>query len=60
MLSLNCQSINAKFNKLKLFLDDVNIEHQISVIYSQESWGHKEKEMSYFSLPNYSMVFENR
>ena len=24
MLSLNCQSISAKFDKLKLFLDDVN------------------------------------
>ena len=60
MLSLNCQSINAKFDKLKLFLDDVSIEHPISVICIQESWGHEEMEMSYFSLPNYSMVFENR
>ena len=24
ILSLNCQSINAKYEKLKLFLDDVN------------------------------------
>ena len=60
MLSLNCQSINAKFDKLNLFLDDVNIEHPISVICIQESWGHEEMEMSYFSLPNYLMVFENR
>ena len=60
MLSLNCQSINAKFDKLKLCLDDVSIEHPISVICIQESWGHEEMEMSHFSLPNYSMVFENR
>ena len=60
MLSLNCQSINAKFDKLKLFLDDVSIEHPISVICIQESWGHEGMEMSYFSLPNYSMVFENK
>ena len=59
MLSLNYQSINAKFDKLKLFLDDVSIEHLISVI-CQESWGHEKMEMSYFSLPNYSMVFEKR
>ena len=26
----------------------------------QESRGHEEMEMSYFSLPNYSMVFEKR
>ena len=33
MLSLNCQSINAKFDKLKLFLDDVSIEHPISDVF---------------------------
>ena len=60
MLSLNCQSINAKYDKLKLFLDDVNKDHPISAICIQESWGHEEMEMSYFSLPNYSMVFKNR
>ena len=27
MLSLNCQSISAKFDKFKLFLDDVNNEN---------------------------------
>ena len=60
MLSLNCQRINAKYDKLKLFLDDVNKDHPISAICIQESWGHEEMEMSYFSLPNYSMVFKNR
>ena len=48
MFSLNDQSINAKFNKLKIFLDDVSIEYPISVICIQESWGHEEMEMSYF------------
>ena len=48
MFSLNGQSINAKFNKLKIFLDDVSIEYPISVICIQESWGHEEMEMSYF------------
>ena len=60
MLSLNCQSINAKFDKFKIFLDDVNKGHPIAAICIQESWGHEEMEMSYFSLPNYSMVFNNR
>ena len=32
MLSINCQSINAKFDKLKLFLDDVNTKNKISAI----------------------------
>ena len=56
----NCQSINAKFDKLKLFLGDVNKDHPILVICIQESWGHEEMEMSYFSLPNYSLVFKYR
>ena len=60
MLSLNCQSINAKFDKLKIFLDDVNKGHPIAAICIQESGGHEEMEMSYFSLPNYTMVFINR
>ena len=37
MLSLNCQSINAKFDKLKIFLDDVNKCHPIAAICIQES-----------------------
>ena len=60
MLTLNCQSINAKFDKLKLFLGDVIKYHPISVICIQESWGHEKMEMSYFSFLNYSMVFKIR
>ena len=39
MLSLNCQSISAKFDKLNLFLDDANIKHPISVL---KTWSHEE------------------
>ena len=59
-LSLNCQSINAKFDKLKLFLDDVNTQNPISVICIQESWGHEEIDIKYFSLPNYTLINANR
>ena len=38
MLSINCQSINAKFHKLIIFLDDVNTKNKISAICVQESW----------------------
>ena len=53
-------SINAKFDKLKLFLADVNIECPISVICIQESWAHENVDMSQFLLPNYSLIFQNR
>ena len=60
MLSLNCQSISAKFDKLKLFLDDVNNQNPISIICTQETWGHEGIQMNYFSLPNYRLINANR
>ena len=60
MVSLNCQSINAKSDQLKLFLADINSDSPISVIYIQETWGHEGINMTAFSLPNYAMVYENR
>ena len=60
MLSLNCQSISAKFDKLKLFLDDVNNQNPISIICIQETWGHEGIQMNYFSLPNYRLINANR
>ena len=60
ILGLNCQSINAKFDKLKMFIDYVNDQCPISVICIQESWGHEGIDMSYFSLPNYKMINQNR
>ena len=60
ILSLNCQSINAKFDKLKMFIDYVNDQSPISVVCIQESWAHNEIDMNYFSIPNYTMVNKNR
>ena len=60
MLSLNCQSISAKFDKLKLFLDDVNSQNPISIICIQETWGHDGIQMNCFSLPNYRLINANR
>ena len=59
-ISLNCQSINAKFDKLKLFVTEMNTHETISVICIQETWGHNGIDMDSFSLPNYSLVNENR
>ena len=56
ILSLNCQSINAKYDKLKLFLDDVNTLNPISIICVQESRCHDEIDIYCFSLPNYTLI----
>ena len=60
ILGLSCKSINAKFDKLEMFIDYVNGLCPISVICIQESWGHEGIDMSYFSLPNYKMINQNR
>ena len=60
MLSLHCQSINAKFEKLKAFIVVINEYTEISIICLQEIWGHENVDMSFYNLPNYSMVYENR
>ena len=48
---LNSQSIKAKFDQLKQFLDNVIMESPISVICIQESWAHEGIELSQFFLP---------
>ena len=37
ILSLNIQTINTKFDELKIILDDINQHHSISVICLQET-----------------------
>ena len=59
MISLNCRSINAKFDKLKLFVTEMNTHETISVICIQETWGHNGIDMDVFSLCNYTLVNEN-
>ena len=56
IVCLNCHSINAKYDKLKLFLDDVNTLNPISIICVQESWCHDEMNINCLSLPNYTLI----
>ena len=60
MLSLNCQSISAKIDKFKLFLDDVINQNHISIICIQETWCNEDIHMDYFSLHNYTLANANR
>ena len=60
ILSENCQNCNAKFDKFKLFLDDVNTKNQISVLCVQETWNHKGTYTNCFSLPIYTLITVNR
>ena len=53
ILNLNCQCVNSKFDKIKLFLEPD------SVITLQETWADNETEMKFFNLPNYTMVYDD-
>ena len=60
ILNLNCQSINAKFYKIKLFLECIdNNSNPVSIITLQESWGSELSDMNYFNLPNYTLVYDD-
>ena len=56
LLTLNCQSINAKFDELYAVLHDLNTRHSLkfSIILIQETWvSGTEPEVSCYQLPGY-------
>ena len=57
ILNLNCQCINSKFDKIKLFLEGINNNSMaISVITLQETWADSETDMNFFLIdPNLSL-----
>ena len=60
ILNLNCQCINSKFDKIKLFLEGIiNNSMPVSVITLQETWADNETEINFFNLPNYTMVYDD-
>ena len=61
VLSLNCQSLNAKINDLKIYLD-LYIENgiNISAICLQETWLGNESDTSMLQLPNYNLISKGK
>ena len=59
ILSLNCQSLNAKFNELQIFIEEM-CHNQFGVICLQESWLDNNFEYSMFNLRNYSMIKQGK
>jgi len=57
VLSLNCQSLNAKFDLLQIFLEQCNTqESQIDIICLQETWFTADCDISLYKIPGYSLV----
>ena len=60
ILNLNCQSVNAKFDKLQIFLRCINNDlNSIHVITLQESWGTANLDIKLFNLPDYAMLYDD-
>ena len=55
ILSLNCQSLNAKFDNLCLFLASLH-PYEFSAICLQETWLPSEADLSLFQIANYTLI----
>ena len=60
ILSLNAQSINAKFDKVKIKIDQLNEKHTVSVIRIQESWLHCNANIDFYRLNNYNLISKGK
>ena len=60
ILSLNCQSINAKFDELQLFMDRINRIEEVSVLCLQETWTSDKDDISLFQLSHYKLLHRGK
>ena len=61
IISLNCQSINAKFNELKIYLEHFrNNGITISVICLQETWINDDYNTSLLKLEGYNLIHKGK
>ena len=60
VLSLNIQSINAKFDEFKIALDQLNSKQPINIICIQETWVDSTTDTCVFELPNYQLITKGK
>ena len=60
IMSLNCQSINAKFDDLQLFINRSNERGHLSIICLQETWTDNNCDISLYQLPNYKLFHKGK
>ena len=60
IMSLNCQSINSKFEEFRLFIDRINKVEDIGVVCLQETWTSEKDDVSLFHLPNYKLFHKEK
>ena len=60
IISLNAQSINAKFDEFQIAIKAINKKHQISIICIQESWLSSECSTQLLELPEYQLISKGK
>ena len=61
MLSLNIQSIDAKFQELEVFIETLqNVDFKFNIICLQECWLPEQSEYNCIKLPGYDCVAQGR
>ena len=61
MLSLNIQSINAKFNKLLLLIEELReYNFEFGAICLQETWLEEGADLTQFHIPNYTCIAQGK
>ena len=58
IMSVNCQSINAKFDEVQLFIDKINKSGSLGILCLQESWTDINEDISPFELPGYTLYHQ--
>ena len=56
MISINCQSLTAKFDSFQIYMEEINNKHPISIILCQETGFNVNTDLSMYQLCNYNMV----
>ena len=56
ILNLNCQSLSAKFDNLKLFLADIATHSKITCITLQETWFDENTPLDSYCIPGYTLI----
>ena len=56
ILSLNCQSLSAKIDSLKVLINQINNQHKLSAICLQETWLSSESDTSLFEIQGYNLI----
>jgi exonuclease III len=61
IISLNCQSLNAKIDDIRMFIDDVrNNDSNIDILCLQETWLNDSAEISHLQIDGYTLISKGK